>query len=170
MVILMAFNKREMWTFEELIAETDIPEKECHRSLQSMILGKTANRVLKKDPPGREISKNDKIKVNDGFTSRLHKVKILSVTAKQGEDREDIDKTRTKVDEDRRHEIEAAIVRIMKTRKTLEHNKLVIEVVEQLKSRFSPTPQVIKKRIEALIEREYLSRDSRDRKLYNYEA
>jgi cullin 3 len=170
MCILIAFNKREEWTFEELIAETDIPEKECHRSLQSMILGKTANRVLKKDPPGREISKNDKIKVNDGFTSRLHKVKILSVTAKQGEDREDIDKTRTKVDEDRRHEIEAAIVRIMKTRKTLEHNKLVIEVVEQLKSRFSPTPQVIKKRIEALIEREYLSRDSRDRKLYNYEA
>ena len=62
---------------------SDIPEKECHRALQSMILGKQANRVLKKDPPGREISKSDKIKVNDGFTSRLHKVKILSVTAKQ---------------------------------------------------------------------------------------
>ena len=35
---------------------------------------------------------------------------------------------------------------------------------------FSPTPAIIKKRIEALIEREYLSRDSKDRKLYNYEA
>jgi len=169
MCILIAFNKRESWTFEELIAETDIPEKECSRALMSMILGKAANRVLKKEPKG-EIKKTDKIMVNDSFTSKLHKVKILSVTAKTGEADTEVGATRTKVDEDRRHEIEAAIVRIMKTRKQLNHNQLVIEVTEQLKSRFSPTPPVIKKRIEALIEREYLSRDQKDRKLYNYEA
>lgn len=97
MCILIAFNKRESWTFEELIAETggisqlerlaykvsysDIPEKECSRALMSMILGKAANRVLRKEPKG-EIKKTDKIMVNDSFTSKLHKVKILSVTAK----------------------------------------------------------------------------------------
>jgi len=47
----------------------------------SMILGKAANRVLRKEPKG-EIKKTDKIMVNDSFTSKLHKVKILSVTAK----------------------------------------------------------------------------------------
>ena len=60
---------------------SDIPEKECSRALMSMILGKAANRVLKKEPKG-EIKKTDKIMVNDSFTSKLHKVKILSVTAK----------------------------------------------------------------------------------------
>ena len=60
---------------------SDIPEKECSRALMSMILGKAANRVLRKEPKG-EIKKTDKIMVNDSFTSKLHKVKILSVTAK----------------------------------------------------------------------------------------
>ena len=35
---------------------------------------------------------------------------------------------------------------------------------------FSPTPPLIKKRIEALIERDYLTRDNTDRNLYKYVA
>ena len=37
------------------------------------------------------------------------------------------------------------------------------QVTEQLKSRFLPSPVVIKKRIEGLIEREYLARTPEDR-------
>ena len=37
------------------------------------------------------------------------------------------------------------------------------EVTEQLKSRFLPSPVIIKKRIEGLIEREYLARTPEDR-------
>ncbi len=36
--------------------------------------------------------------------------------------------------------------------------------------RFIPAPTVIKKRIESLIEREFLERDPNDRKLYRYLA
>lgn len=49
----------------------------------------------------------------------------------------------------------------------MKHNDLILEVTKQLASRFSPDPLAIKKRIEALIEREYLER-CEDRKSYNY--
>ena len=40
----------------------------------------------------------------------------------------------------------------MKDRKTLGHNDLINEVTKLLASRFSPQPQMIKRRIEQLIE------------------
>jgi len=113
-----------------------------------------------------------------------NRVKIQTVAAK-GESEPERKETRSKVDEDRKHEIEAAIVRIMKARKSMQvvmekaqlmsieffiyalllkqHNVLVAEVTEQLKSRFLPSPVIIKKRIEGLIEREYLARTPEDR-------
>ncbi|XP_017472202.1 PREDICTED: cullin-3-B-like [Rhagoletis zephyria] len=97
------------------------------------------------------------------------RVKIQTVAAK-GETEPERKETRGKVDEDRKHEIEAAIVRIMKARKRLPHNLLVSDVTSQLKSRFLPSPVFIKKRIEGLIEREYLARTPEDRKVYIYLA
>lgn len=92
------------------------------------------------------------------------------MAANKGEAEPERKETRVKVDEDRKHEIEAAIVRIMKARKKLQHNVLVAEVTEQLKARFLPSPVIIKKRIEGLIEREYLARTPEDRKVYTYVA
>jgi cullin 3 len=62
------------------------------------------------------------------------------------------------------------MVLIIKTRKTLEHNNLISEVTQQLQSRFVPAPAIIKKRIESLIERDYLRRSTTDRKMYEYVA
>ena len=56
----------------------------------------------------------------------------------------------------------------MKSRKRLSHVSLITEVTEQLKSRFTPNPILIKKRIEGLIDREYLARSQDDRKIYVY--
>ncbi len=74
------------------------------------------------------------------------------------------------VEEDRKPQIEAAVVRIMKARRVLDHNSIVAEVTRQLSARFLPNPTVIKKRIESLIEREFLERDATDRRLYRYLA
>ena len=72
------------------------------------------------------------VQVNEAFTSNLHRVKIQQASARQGETEPERNETKRKVDEDRKHEIEACIVRIMKSRKQLNHNQLVTEVVEQL--------------------------------------
>ncbi|CAG2162324.1 unnamed protein product [Oppiella nova] len=169
MSILMLFNTRDKITYEDIANETDIAEKDLVRALQSLAMGKATQRVLIKNPKTKEMEANHIFTVNDSFTSKLHRVKIQAVTAK-GESEPERKETRSKVDEDRKHEIEAAIVRIMKARKRMSHSSLVAEVTEQLKTRFLPSPVVIKKRIEGLIEREYLARTPEDRKLYTYVA
>jgi cullin 1 len=74
-----------------------------------------------------------------------------------------------RVEEDRSHAIEACTVRVMKARKTLAHQQLIAEVLAQL-SFFKPDPKLIKKRIENLIDREYLERDPDNTNVYRYLA
>jgi len=64
--------------------------------------------------------------------------------------------------------MDACIVRIMKSRKTLPHAQLMTEVFSQLT--FPAKPVEIKKRIATLIEREYIIRDSVQKQVYNYAA
>ena len=45
----------------------------------------------------------------------------------------------------------------MKSRNLLKHTELILEVISQIHM-FSPNPKNIKKRIESLIERDYLER------------
>ncbi|CAF0979716.1 unnamed protein product [Adineta ricciae] len=169
MVILMLFNLKESWSFEEIQQETDISEKDLQRALLSLSMGKINQRVFLKEPKTKEIHPSDRFCVNDSFVSKLFRVKINPVTAKLESDPER-QETRNKVDDDRKHIIDAAVVRIMKTRKTMTHTQLITEVTHQLKARFLPSPVFIKKRIESLIERDYLSRSTDDRKMYSYVA
>ncbi|KAG5459345.1 MAG: Cullin protein neddylation domain-containing protein [Olpidium bornovanus] len=66
-------------------------------------------------------------------------------------------KSEQKVEYEETHKT-AAIVRIMKTRKVMKHVALMQEVISQLKSRFQPKIQEIKKCIDVLLEKEYLER------------
>ncbi|EDW89764.2 cullin-3-A isoform X1 [Drosophila yakuba] len=171
MCVLLLFNNRDVLTYDDIHQETDIPERELVRALQSLSMGKPAQRLLVRNSKTKtkDIEPTDEFYVNDAFISKFHRVKIQTVAAK-GESEPERKETRGKVDEDRKHEIEAAIVRIMKARKRMAHNLLVSDVTSQLKSRFLPSPVFIKKRIEGLIEREYLQRSPEDRKVYNYLA
>ncbi|XP_059221899.1 cullin-3 isoform X2 [Stomoxys calcitrans] len=171
MCILMLFNNREVMTYEEILQETDIPERELQRAIQSLSMGKPSQRLLVRNSKTKtkDIDPSDEFLVNDAFVSKFHRIKIQTVAAKADTEPERKE-TRGKVDEDRKHEIEAAIVRIMKARKRMPHNLLVSDVTSQLKSRFLPSPVLIKKRIEGLIEREYLARTPDDRKVYVYLA
>lgn len=90
-------------------------------------MGKSNQRILLKEPKTKEIHAHDRFCVNDSFTSKLYRVKINPITAKTESDPER-QETRNKVDDDRKHEIDAAIVRIMKMRKTMSHAQLVTEV------------------------------------------
>ena len=78
------------------------------------------------------------------------------------------EQTTEKVFQDRQYQIDAAIVRVMKARRTLTHSLLVSELYQQLS--FPIKPPDIKKRIESLIDREYLERDPNSSSVYKYLA
>jgi len=168
MCILMLFNSAERLSCKEIEQATEIPTSDLKRCLQSLACVKGKN-VLCKDPMSKDIAEDDAFFVNDKFSSKFVKVKIGTVVA-QKESEPEKQETRQRVEEDRKPQIEAAIVRIMKSRRVLDHNNIVAEVTKQLQARFLPNPVVIKKRIESLIEREFLERDKSDRKLYRYLA
>jgi len=168
MCVLMLFNNADGLTYKDIERDTDIPASDLKRCLQSLACVKGKN-VLRKEPMSKDISEDDTFYFNDKFTSKLVKVKIGTVVA-QKESEPEKQETRQRVEEDRKPQIEAAVVRIMKSRRVLDHNSIVAEVTKQLQARFLPNPVVIKKRIESLIEREFLERDKVDRKLYRYLA
>ena len=118
---------------------------------------------------GREVEDGDSFSFNEDFSAKQLRFKVGTVSA-QKENETEKQETRQKVDEDRKPQIEAAIVRIMKSRKEMEHNALIAEVTTQLTSRFLPHPNVIKKRIESLIERDFLERDKGNWRKYSYLA
>ena len=74
-----------------------------------------------------------------------------------------------RVNDDRAFAIDATVVRIMKSRKLLRNQELVTEVLSQLQF-FKPDVRMIKKRIESLLEREYLERDVADSTTFKYLA
>ncbi|XP_057485634.1 cullin-3A [Actinidia eriantha] len=168
MCVLVLFNNADRLSYKEIEQATEIPSSDLKRCLQSLACVKGKN-VLRKEPMSKDIAEDDAFLVNEKFTSKFYKVKIGTVVA-QKESEPEKQETRQRVEEDRKPQIEAAIVRIMKSRKVLDHNNIIAEVTKQLQSRFLANPSEIKKRIESLIEREFLERDNSDRRLYRYLA
>ena len=72
-----------------------------------------------------------------------------------------------KIQKERAMIIDAVCVRIMKSRKVESHTELMHAIVRQI-TMFNAQPVMIKKRIESLIEREYLERDKDQRNKYIY--
>eukprot|EP00741_Cyanophora_paradoxa_P016671 tig00020934_g16100.t1 len=207
MCILLLFNSAERLSYGEIKQATGIQPADLKRNLQSLACAKY--RVLNKEPKGKDVAETDSFSFNGGFQCKLFRVKIGTVSA-QKETESEKQETRQKVDEDRKPQIEAAIVRVMKSRKTMEHSALVAEVTKQLQARmlglglgarpraaapspksprgplgappplaqrrltgqrrFLPNPTIIKKRIESLIEREFLERAGEGGRTYRYLA
>ena len=89
---------------------------------------------------------------------------------KKTEQEEETAEVNAQIIEGRKIELNAAIVRILKSRRTVSHNELIEGLIRQLSNRFQPTVVMMKQRIEDLIEKEYLKRDDNDRNLYHYIA
>ncbi|KOX71193.1 Cullin-4B [Melipona quadrifasciata] len=128
-LVLILFNDADNLSLEDIKAATNIEDGELRRTLQSLACGKA--RVLQKNPRGRDVADNDRFVFNADFTNKLFRIKINQIQMK--ETNEEQKATEERVYQDRQYQIDAAIVRIMKMRKTLSHNLLISELYNQLK-------------------------------------
>ncbi|XP_044736413.1 cullin-4B [Chrysoperla carnea] len=163
-LVLLLFNNADELSLEEVRSNTGIEDTELRRTLQSLACGKA--RVLQKMPRGRDVEDGDMFQFNADFTNKLFRIKINQIQMK--ETSEEQKATEERVFQDRQYQIDAAVVRIMKMRKTLSHNLLMSELFLQLK--FPVKPADLKKRIESLIDRDYMERDKDNQNQYNYVA
>ncbi|KAF9672540.1 hypothetical protein SADUNF_Sadunf11G0052800 [Salix dunnii] len=163
-VVLMLFNDAQKLSLQDIKDSTGIEDKELRRTLQSLACGRV--RVLQKLPKGKDVEDDDSFLFNEGFTAPLYRIKVNAIQMK--ETVEENTSTTERVFHHRQYQFDAAIVRIMKTRKVLSHTLLITELFQQLK--FPIKPADLKKRIESLIDRDYLERDKNNSQIYNYLA
>lgn len=163
-VVVMLFNDSDRLSYGNVATASGIDEKELKRTLLSLACGKV--RVLQKQPKGPTIAETNAFVFNQAFTHKQTRIKVNAIQLK--ETVEENTGTTEKVFQERSYQIDASIVRIMKTRKVLTHLELVTEVTGQL--RFPHKSADIKKRIESLIEREYMERNPDNPTQYKYVA
>ena len=146
---------------EGLGMSTDVTKRVVH----SLSCGKL--KLLCKHPPPAKgkapIATTDTFTVNTEFASPQRTVRIPMASL------DNIADHQKKVGEDRRVTVDAAIVRIMKSRNVCSHQELVSEVLNALQF-FRPDPKLIKQRIEYCIENDYIERSEDDVNMYEYVA
>lgn len=160
--MLLSFNVQKIYNYANLLKRISIPEDRFQRVIMSLMKAK----LLFKKPPGKVHEPTDKFKVNENFSHNLYQIKINTIQARAT--KKEVAKATKAIASNRKLQCDAAVVRIMKSQKTLTHTQLVQEVTKQL--RFPYSPKEIKQRIIVLIERDFLERDESNKALYHYLA
>jgi len=167
MMVLLLFNHSSgpVLTYQQILDGTGISGSDLKPALLSLAHPKS--KVLMKRPNGPKLEPEHKLRLNFKFShpqSRIH-VPMLKLAKQQKQENME---TQSQITVQRKHQVDAAIVRIMKARKQLNHAVLVSDVRNQLQARFDAQPALIKSRIESLINLEYLERDPDNRTTYLY--
>jgi cullin 1 len=121
--LLLQFNDTDELTIDQLLQYTGLTADVMKQTLKSLVSGKF--KLLVKSP-AEGYSTAHKMRVNHAFQSAQFRVRIPNAIRKTtSKDRENASSA---VHEDRKHAMEANIVRIMKARKVMNHVQLMTEV------------------------------------------
>jgi len=169
--IVMMFNSQAFVTagiIKEQIGLSDADIKEC---LMKLCNPKTGI-LTKENPKKPTFLPEEKLTLNMKYqTGNIRFNFIPTQTAKQltegGGSIRSVTEIDAEVAKNRAMVIDAVVVRIMKARKICLYNDLLTDTIKQI-ILFKAQPPVIKKRIESLIERDYLERDATNKSKFIY--
>ncbi|CAO3629492.1 unnamed protein product [Cunninghamella blakesleeana] len=164
MGVLLQYNNGTSYTIEELQKNTALSPEALTPALSILVKAKVLL-LSNGEKAGDEGTRYD---LNFDFKSKKIRVNLNMVM--KTEQKIETDETHKNIEEDRKYLMQAAIVRIMKTRKVMKHVALINEVITQLQSRFKPRVPDIKKCIDILLEKEFIERSEGQNDMYSYVA
>merc|ERR1719361_2256288 len=167
-MVMLCFNERNaqgkpIWKYSELKDKLGIPDDELKTALLPLMHPKL--QVLQKRPGGKKIEPEHMFRLNGKFKNPAKRVPIPVFKVQKKAAAPEVP---AEIAQQRRHQMDAAVVRIMKARRMFSVQELLGEVIQQLQARFQPDPRLIRKRIEVLIAQDYLERDEDDRNTLIY--
>lgn len=165
--LLLTFNSAtviQKAPFELFLENSGMTEMVLSKYLQILV----TNKLINHEQGDEQITPSSTFTLNESFSSKKTKVRINFFQKENTT--QDLEKVKTRLENDRLFYLEAVIVRVMKARKILPHNALIQEVIEQSKVRFCPSIQLIKRSICSLLERVFIERTEQDKNVYKYVA
>jgi len=125
------------------------------------------NRILLKKPNGPKIKNTHRLRLNFrlNFMGGEIRVPILKFS-KQIKNSKKTNKNLFSIRF--KHQIDAAIVRIMKNKKQLSFKNLIQEVQKHIRKKFDSQVTLVKQRIDSLIKLEYIEEHSNKSNVYKY--
>ncbi|PAV67940.1 hypothetical protein WR25_01186 [Diploscapter pachys] len=181
MAVLFAFNDRahEKLTLETMRLATELPDTELVKTLFSLVaFPKMKSQVLLCDNPStpkspRDFTDSTVFYINHDFhlikngkpqtRGKVNLIGRLQLTMEPTADKE-----HEEIIALREFRVQEAIVKILKTRKSITSAQLTSELVELLKPFFLPTRHMIKEQTEWLIENRYIARRDDDINTFVY--
>ncbi|KAL0242623.1 hypothetical protein GEMRC1_005186 [Eukaryota sp. GEM-RC1] len=167
--VLQCFDRVRAVSYSEIETVTGIPFTHLSTTLQTLCSHR--NLILLKKPTSSTISKTDSFYPNIKFKSKLFRIKILAELDKDTDSNVESEEVESRIIIERESSVDACIVRILKMRRRCSYQDLITQVLESTIRRGSVIDnQFVKKRIESLIDREYMERDELDSNIFNYLA
>jgi len=168
-MVMLLFNGKNakgkpIFKYSEISQKLQIPDPELQAALLPLYNPKL--KVLQKKPNKRDIEPDHAFRLNSKFNKTNMRIVVPTYKVQTRDANEE--EVPAPVLQQRKHQMDAAVVRIMKARRQFSCQELLGEVIQQLNARFRPDPKQIKKRIEALIAQDYLERDEDDRQQLIY--
>ena len=160
LVFLLQFSDVDTLSLDSISASTGASAATVTRFLAPFAAAKIGVLVKSKT--------SDDYSINSKFKPSTNIVKIPMGARSVAAD--DKSKTVSEISDSRRAQTQAAIVRMMKQSKALQHADLMARVMEELTKRFKPDPKAIKHEIAFLIQEGYLKRSEADNNIYEYQA
>lgn len=168
MAVVLQYNQRLSFTVHQLQERTDIDVGILLQLLQSLLKSELLTCPQGDLEESGKLLPDTLVSLFEGYHSK-EKLVNISEPLEEGLEADQV-VTQRMIEDDRKILVEAAIVRIMKIRKALEHQDLIFEVIDLLEPKFKPTETLINECTRKLIEREYLEKDDDQPNTYKYLA